>query len=80
MCAVLPPVGNGYSGFYSTTPAGTIRIREGVTTLIGGPEAERAGHYAARMMQARSFELTPTDLRLHVEGGGFLHFRRAQRQ
>lgn len=72
--------GNVYGGFYTTTPAGAIRIREGITTLIGGPEAERAGHYSAQMMQAHSFEVTSTDLRLHLERGGFLHFRRVAKR
>ncbi len=72
--------GNGYSGFYTATTAGTFQVRSWHTTLIGGPEAERAGEYLDRMLRAHSFEVTPTDLRLYPEGGGFLHFRRAQRQ
>lgn len=70
--------GNVYSGFFTTAAAGKFQVRSAHTTLIGGPEAERAGDYLDRMLRARSFEVTPTDLRLYPEGGGFLHFRRVQ--
>ncbi|HEV2149767.1 MAG TPA: META domain-containing protein [Longimicrobiaceae bacterium] len=67
---------NGYGGRYTATPAGQIRMEEVVTTLIGGPEAERAGGYLSSMVRAHSFEATPAELRLYFGEAGHLHFRR----
>lgn len=72
--------GNAYGGWYTATSAGTFQVRSSHTTLIGGPEAERAGEYHDRMLRAHSFEATVTDLRLYLPEGGFLHFRRVPRQ
>lgn len=67
---------NGYGGRYTATAAGELRMEEIVSTLIGGPEADQAGEYLGSMVHAHAFEATPTELRLHVPDGGFLHFRR----
>lgn len=71
--------GNAYGGWYTATPAGTFQVRSWHTTLIGGPEPERAGEYLDWMLRAHSFEVTPTELRMHQPEGGFLHFRRVQK-
>ncbi|HEX2187984.1 MAG TPA: META domain-containing protein [Longimicrobiaceae bacterium] len=67
---------NHYGGEYTAGGAGEIALAGLVTTLIGGPEAEEAGEYLERMSRARSFEVTPGELRLHLPDGGWLHFRR----
>lgn len=67
---------NGYGGPYAAAPTGDLRIGEVTSTLIGGPEADRAAKYLALAVQAHSFKVTSTELRLYFGQERFLHFRR----
>lgn len=67
---------NGYGATYVAGQEGTIAISDAVSTMIGGPEAERGGEYLWQMVNAREFEVAPTELRIYRAEGGYLLFRR----
>jgi heat shock protein HslJ len=67
---------NGYGATYVAGADGSIAVSDAISTLIGGPEAERAGAYLAAMLRATAFEVAGTELRLYSPGGGYLLFRR----
>jgi heat shock protein HslJ len=68
---------NSFGGVYSADASGRIDVRDVVTTLIGGADAERAGKYLGHLTGARAFVTRDGELRVHYADRGFLHFRRA---
>lgn len=67
---------NGYGGAYEAGADGTLRMEPPGGTLIGGPDAERAGRYLHQMVRSTRFEVTATDLRVYAPDGGILSFER----
>ena len=67
---------NGYGATYVAGEDGTIAIKDAVSTLVGGPEAERAGRHLLAMVRSVQFEVAETELRLYSADGGYLLFRR----
>jgi hypothetical protein len=65
---------NGWSGSYTATRSGTMRLKSFNTDLIGGLEAVRSGEYLKWMLLVRSFEVT--DLRLKLPDSRVLLFQR----
>ncbi|HYJ77987.1 MAG TPA: META domain-containing protein [Longimicrobiaceae bacterium] len=66
---------NHYGGSYSASASGDIELSNVTSTLIGGPDAERAGEYLQHMLRAHSFTVTATELRLRFSARGVLIFR-----
>lgn len=67
---------NGYGATYVAGQDGTIAISDAVSTMIGGPEAERGGQYLLAMVRSVEFAVAETELRLYSADGGYLLFRR----
>lgn len=67
---------NHYGGSYAASVSGALQFSNVTSTLIGGPDAERAAEYLQHMVRAHSFQVSETELRLRFSDRGVLIFRK----
>lgn len=68
---------NAYGGEFEADDEGMLAVSDLVSTLIGGPEAEKGIELLRLLGRAYAFEAGPNELRIYATGDVVLRFERS---